>query len=395
MCDTLVTVLPDRVLFAKNSDRDPNEAQFLDWQPRREHAAAARLRCTWIEIPQARATHAVLLSRPYWMWGAEIGANEHGVAIGNEAVFTRRPVSATGLTGMDLVRLGLERGSTAEQAVELMVQFLETHGQGGCCGHENRAFTYHNSFLVADPRGAFVLETAGQRWQAERVTQAWSISNGLTLPAMLEESDRLRTRISACRSRRLRTLVAAERAHDVADLMSALRDHGEGPAPAYRLLNGAMAAPCMHAGGLVAASQTTASWVSELKGGAVRHWVTGTAAPCTGLFKPARVCEPLDLGPPPTDHADPASLWWRHERLHRRVLRDPVKLAPLFEAERDAVEAGWRAAPPEPAAAFVEGDQLLARWTARVTAEDTDDTRPGFVRRYWRARDRRAGLADR
>ena len=74
----------------------------------------------------------------------------------------------------------------------------------------------------------------------------------------------------------------------------------------------------------------------ELRPGLVRHWVTGTAAPCVGLFKPVRVDEPLDLGAPPTDHADSLSLWWRHERLHRQVMRDPARLQPLFATERDA-----------------------------------------------------------
>lgn len=393
MCDTMVTVLPGRVLFAKNSDRDPNEAQVLDWRARADHPRGTALKCTWIEIPQAPTTHAVLLSRPYWMWGAEAGANEYGVAIGNEAVFSRQPYAARGLTGMDLVRLGLERGATAEQAVTEIVELLERYGQGGGCGHERRSFTYHNSFLVADPGGAFVLETAGRRWQAERITGAWSISNGYTLPGMQVEADALRTRVTACATRRPRTFAAAERAVGTADLMRALRDHGDGSAPHYRMVNGAMAAPCMHAGGILAASQTTASWVSELRRDSSLHWVTGTAAPCTALFKPVRVAEALDLARPASDRADDRSLWWRHERLHRLVMRDPARLRALFEDERDATEARWIADPPDPAMAFAEGDRLLEEWTARVAAASAHDGRPWLVRRYWASRNARAALA--
>src|SRR5688572_33353209 len=73
MCDTLVAVGDDAVAFAKNSDREPAEAQVV------EH------------VERTKDTHEIVISRPVWMWGAEMGANEHGLAIGNEAVFTRVP----------------------------------------------------------------------------------------------------------------------------------------------------------------------------------------------------------------------------------------------------------------------------------------------------------------
>jgi dipeptidase len=331
------------------------------------------------------------------MWGAEIGANEHGVVIGNEAVFTKQPYAKTGLTGMDLLRLALERAATAEAAVGVITELLERHGQGGGCGHERRAFTYHNSYLVADPHGAFVLETAGRRWASERVTNgARTISNELTIePFASRHADRLRSRVAGAPRRRACTTARARRAAGAGDMMALLRDHGPGREllPRWSIVNGAMSAPCMHAGGLLARSQTTASWVAELTPREARHWVTGTAAPCTALFKPVRVEEPLDPGPAPGDRADGASLWWRHEQLHRLVARDPAHLLPLYRAERDALEARWIAEPPEPAKAFAEGDRLLAQWRARVAASAGPDLRPRLVRRLWRARDARAGLA--
>lgn len=395
VCDTMVVVEPGRVLFAKNSDRDANEAQLLDWQPRRSHAAGARVACTWIEIDQVAETNAVLLSRPFWMFGAEMGANEHGVVIGNEAVFTRGPTQRTGLTGMDLLRLALERATTADEGVSVITELLERHGQGGGCGHEHRNLSYDNSYIVADPHRAFVLETVGRTWAVEHVTAgARSISNGLTIPEFAEGREQLiRTRFSRSSGRRALTQAAGERATTVADLMAVLRDHGTADRlPRYSPITGAMGGPCMHAGGIAAASQTTASWVAELTPNGASHWCTATAAPCTGLFKPVRVDEPLDLGPDPGDRFDRRCVWWRHELLHRRCLADPERLMPLFAAERDEIEARWMVDPPDPAAAFAEADRLLERWTTLVGLATLGDRRPAWVRRYWKVRNRRAGL---
>ncbi len=402
VCDTVVRVDDEGVLFAKNSDRDPNEAQLLEWHPAARHPVGAELRCTWVGVAQVRATRAILISRPWWLWGAEMGANDAGVVIGNEAVFTtvhRRDPAERGLLGMDLLRLALERAGSAEEAVEVIVSLLERHGQRGPASFVRRRFSYDNSFIVADPTGAIVLESAGRRWAVERVERGVrGISNLLTIPGFAEaHSDRVRTAVAHGALRRACTERATERARRgpeaVLDLFGALRSHGDTPAPRHSPLTGAMRGPCMHAGGVLAASQTTASWVSDLRpapDGGPLHWATGTAAPCTSVFLPVRVADPVHLGPTPTDVADGAALWWRHEDLHRSTLGDPLGLVGRFGHERDRLESAWVASRPPTADAFAVADELRERWLTDVRCGRGADRRPAWLRAAWSHWDRSA-----
>jgi len=395
MCDTIVNVSSDGVLFAKNSDRDANEAQLLEWIGPARHAPASTVRCTWMDIPQVPRTHAVLLSRPWWMWGAEMGANEHGVVIGNEAVFTTEPLGEAALLGMDLLRLALERASDAAGAAAVIVDLLERHGQGGPCSHERPGFSYHNSFLIADATSAIVLETAGRRWASEEVRSGVrGISNALTIPGFADQySNRLRTAIAAGRTRRARTEAAAAGAHGPATLMAALRDHGRSDGPRWSLINGTLHAPCVHAGGWLASSQTTASLVSDLRGEPL-HWATATAAPCTSIFKPVRVGEPVTLGPAPTNVVDGESLWWRHERVHRAMLANYAARHPGFQRGREALERSWIERPPTSQVAFDAAHAYEDDWLRQLD-EHRDDTRPRWVRRTWRTLDRQCALTNR
>ena len=136
MCDCLVA-MPEATggpftLFAKNSDRPPAERQEVEWSaPRRD---VGTLRTTHIDVETHNTdTLGCVLSRPAWGWGAEHGVDEAGVAIGNTTVYTTLdPRGApNGLTGMDLVRLALERAAGAADAVDVITSMLERHGQGG------------------------------------------------------------------------------------------------------------------------------------------------------------------------------------------------------------------------------------------------------------------------
>lgn len=440
MCDTIVA-LPgstgDRItLFGKNSDRERNEAQTVEISPRADHAPGAELACTYITIPQVRHTHAVLLCRPFWMWGAEMGANEHGVVIGNEAVHARTPPQEEpALIGMDLPRLALERAATAAEALDVITTLLARLGQGGSCGHLSPRF-YHNSFIIADATEAFVLETMRRHWLVERVKGVRAISNAYSIG---READRvsadLRAEIQAAGwsndaapdyaaviGDAERDLISHGRARcerstsllrwregrlTAADMMAVLRDHGSAATtdPDWHPQHATARTICMHAADGERGGQTVGSLISELRASDAVHWVTGTAAPCTSIFKPVLVGIPLPShGPRPTDRFDARTLWWMHERLHRAMLGVfGVSLASIG-GERDALEADFRAR----IAAVLDGgdtvDQaqvVAACWQDAIATEERwlneihSATPPGDAdyRRGWLEMNRLAGVA--
>lgn len=444
MCDTMVVLgnasADGAVIFAKNSDREPNEAHELVQIPAADHAEGSSVSCTYVRIPQVPHTYAVLLAKPYWIWGAEMGANEHGVTIGNEAVFSKiAPGKEPGLIGMDFLRLGLERGKTAREALDVITELLEEHGQSGNCGHTHGLY-YHNSFLIADPREAWVLETVDRMWVAEKVRGVRSISNGYTIgrtwdmasPNVVEYalekgwcktredfdfarcySDFIFTRFSdsarrqACSTSLLKGM---EGRLTATDLMQVLRDHGPdsdddwSPAPGL-----ARVSICWHAGpGPIRNSQSVGSMVSQLSPERQTHWVTGTSAPCTGLFKPVWLDAGLpDQGERPGKTYTRGARWWQHETFHREVLRDFAPRLSLFRASRDALEAEFyqRAqamldAPPQARAALSqeclrEADQFYQEWRPRVAAKPLSKRLPLLYAIAWQGFNRDAGLLNR
>jgi hypothetical protein len=122
------------------------------------------------------------------MWGAEIGVNEHGVAVSNEAVFTSRlsPYVRRNedvLLGMDVVRLALERSTTAREALKVMTLLHERYDQGGSASFARR-FYYHNSYMIVDCHTAFILETSGRHWVARQVRERYAAISNV---AMIED----------------------------------------------------------------------------------------------------------------------------------------------------------------------------------------------------------------
>lgn len=348
-CDTMVALgnstRSGNVIFAKNSDRPLTEPQPLVIYEAADYPQGSRVHCTYIETEQVEHTYRVMGSKPYWLWGFEHGMNEHGVIIGNEAVWSREPEETThGLLGMDLLRLGLERGKTAYEAMHVIIALLERHGQGGSAA-EGGDMRYHNAFIIADRQEAWVLETVNRLWVARRVTDVAGISNCYTTQEHWDESSdnvqefayekgwatpntpfnfakvygamSLKHRAAHCRLNRLEQLLNRDKGNITVDSMKAiLRDHYEGEliAPRWSPADGLQVSVCMHSLDLNS-SKTAAAVVAELKEGAVPWWGC-FSNPCISTFVPVF----LD-GKLPTCYSTAGpkysndSMWWQMERL--------------------------------------------------------------------------------
>lgn len=360
MCDTFV-ILPEftssnTFFFGKNSDRDPNEAQEVVIIPAKEFAKGESLKCTYITIPQAARINKIILSKPVWIWGAEMGVNEHGVVIGNEAVFPNVPAGKEpGLIGMDYLRLGLERGNSAEAAMDVITSLLERYGQSGNCGFTH-PFYYNNSFIIADSSHAWKLETYGKEWVAEEIMQFGSISNRYSIeskwdrisaqflkkinenkrrrkndPINIKEliSDRIFTHFSDSKKRESCTYNKIKETGSkisTIDLFNILRTHDiDVEYSPDRGITGSDV--CMHAGfGPIRKSQTTGSMVVEQSNGEMIIWMTGSSSPCLSQFKPMSLRQDFNyFGPAPDVYYDDQSYWWQQERIHRLILKDYKK----------------------------------------------------------------------
>ena len=131
---------------------------------------------------------------------------------------------------------------------------------------------------------------------------------------------------------------------DVPLAFQILRDHGPDADGDWEPSKGLLGAEvCMHASfGPVRGSQTTGSMVSHLTNEGDTHWLTGTSAPCTSVFKPVWFDSGLpEMGPSPTGTYDAATMWWQHENLHREILRDYAVRIAVMRGERDALEQGF------------------------------------------------------
>jgi secernin len=264
------------------------------------------------------------------------------------------------------VRLGLERARDARGALDVITGLLERHGQGGAALAPDGP-GYHNSFLIADPAAAWVLETSNRHWAARRVRSAacsnhyslgddWEIASrdlesfardaGWCRPeqrldlAAAFRNPHVPAQISSGRHRRTRAWLEQHRgAHDRQGFERLLRDHDEGGS----VWAGRGAAPseerfftvCAHSAPV---HETTASLVAPLPADRSAPWPVwiSFATPCSGIFLPVYLAGVL---PDRFAREDAAGAWQRIARLQTAVARDPERHTPRVRDAFAALEA--------------------------------------------------------
>jgi len=380
-CDTMAArgraTADGSVVFAKNSDRNHNEAQVLTYYPRQTHAPGSKVKLTHMEIPQAPVTYAVIGSQPWWGFGFEQGINEFGVCMGNELVGTKdRPeLVEEAPNGLDLQRIGLERGRTAYEAMHAIIDVLEEYGQAGNATNlPGELSVYWNSFLIADPNETWILETSDRRWIAMKVRgDIWSISNALTIETIYDEcsEDLIEYAIEQewydgksefnfaqvftnwltppsggeIRCMRSRQLLNDNYGKITPQFVTdILRDHLQDTFAEPRFArpqDSIYRTICMHTTGIT----TAAGMVCHLRGESVpepmRYAVWRCmASPCASVFTPvyfgAEVPKALSVG---TWEYEEDSPWWAYDKIERMTEYNQEAFLPVVQSVWKVVEA--------------------------------------------------------
>ena len=394
-CDTMV-VMGDAtedgsIIFAKNSDRQMNEPLSIRYFPSSRNSIPTQLKTTYIEIDEVQENHGCILFSPSNLFGAEMGFNIHGLVVGNEALFTKVESSQEGLTGMDLVRLVLQRCSTSVEGKKTIISLLNQYNQGGNCGFR-KSFFYQNSFLLVDRNEGWVIETVGKDYAAKRIEKGiYTISNRISFGGIetfdeyspnlinraiangwccsLEDfhfgrcysgfssnpkqlyNGLIKTYFSSSQSRQTKAkdfLQEKSGQINVKDLFQLLRDHHSSKHvnPIKGLTNIDI---CMHSSfGPIKFNQTTGSLISILPKTNHRlplHYVTCSSSPCLAIYKPiwlhSTIKPPKFLLDDQTSSSctySPNSLWWKSEIINRNLAKFYRQLIEQIRGERDSLE---------------------------------------------------------
>lgn len=326
MCDTIYLKENNDFYIGKNSDRSPNEAHIIIRIPHLKHSETT-LRVTYIEIPQVQETYQCILFKPASIWGAEMGYNEFGLNIANEALFSKgKKNKNNSLIGMDLLRLALERCKTSIDAVNLIINLLQKYGQGGNCGFDKN-FYYDNSFLICDGKETYLLETSKKHFAYKKINDnKYAISNCFSIMDDYDQSDEkfsnfkkqfqdnFITKIACAEKRKKTSLTLLSSNFDpFIKMIMTLRSHSKDN---INIKTSSTSSVCMHAGNFIG-DQCTGSYIGKIN---QIYFATGSSYPCISMFKP--------ISPKGTNitqsELDALKYWVKLELVHRHIMSNNI-----------------------------------------------------------------------
>ncbi|XP_055541541.1 secernin-1 [Wyeomyia smithii] len=237
--------------------------------------ASGKVICNSVEIDGA-ASYSMILNQPAGVWGAESGSNEKGVIIG--LTFSEgHPVDGK-LNATDLVRLGLERGATASEAVDRIVELNASAGPSGETKESAKA-----SFVICDCDETWLLDIVGCLWAAQKLLlNNIALKPGLVVGKQIDRS-------SDCLASKLQTAgiwdgsgelnFSSLFGYDSVRLWPTEEPVNEKPFGICQMFE------TLRAAGLQ--TKSLSSHVSVLsKRGLSSHWFTATPNPAESVFKP-------------------------------------------------------------------------------------------------------------